>query len=390
MAGLELAAQLAILDDAVTRLEGELARDETWRALFGQPQSDADTASLSAADRAARDARLTRALESNPIYLAWKNMRETADMLRERQAAAGAASVEPAQTADATVPEAVTEAGHRATLAEALQQMSQAEAASDEPALADALPGEIAQIIARQIASQTAPGSARTLTAQQRAQVRAQEQEQHDVGTRATQAVDRILSIPTVDPVVPEKIGESRRKVLAAMAPQPASPQPAPQPAPKTVAPEAAAGPPRQAEDDIGHSVPLEAEDLAFLLSPATRPRASAPPPEPRTAEPSPVVTPEPQPEPQLSAPDPEPDPAPAPAPVQTKPFLERLVAEAQAAPTKASILQPPRPSADPFMIPAAEAPPAAASEPEPAPGPQDASSRAPRLARLLKAWSRH
>ena len=64
-------------------------------------------------------------------------------------------------------------------------------------------------------------------------------------------------------------------------------------------------------------------------------------------------------------------------------------MAEAQAAPTKASILQPPRqPSADPFMIPAADAQPAAASEPEP--GPQDASSRAPRLARLLKAWSRH
>lgn len=78
MAVLDLPRQMAALEGVREELETALAGDENWRALqrTGAPGGDADP------DRRARDARLIKALEANPVYLAWANVSQAIDALR--------------------------------------------------------------------------------------------------------------------------------------------------------------------------------------------------------------------------------------------------------------------------------------------------------------------
>jgi len=297
MAGAERAAQLAILEEALQRLEGELARDAAWRALQAEP----------GLDEAAR-AQLTRTLEANPVYHAWRNMRDAAALLR------------PAPAAGIDDPAAP---GPMTTLAEALQQLPP----DDGDAEAAAAPSNATAI---DIGAQSPTDAASEPASEPPAPLTAEEREAFDVGERATQAVAHILAVSA-----PSAVAEP-----TAAAETPSPPPPASDPAP------AAAHPPqRDPTDDIGHSVPLEAEDLAFLLKPASRVPAG-----------------------------------------EERPFLKRLVAEAQAAPTKATVLEP----SDPFMVPPAAPPAAPEATAAQEPGPAKGEESKPRLARLLKAWSRH
>ena len=341
MATLELAGKLAILEGALKRLEAELERDENWRALHRHAIAG-DESDEGRAQRDARDTRLVMALEGNSIYRAWKDMHEAAEVLRAMQAQhqpGEAVNAPDAGTPETETPQAaapIEPTPSRTTLAEALQQARDARVPSAEaskpvePVHHYDLPQEIADLIAAEIQGQ-GPASE-------------SEQDLGDVGQRATEAVDRILSIPTVDPVDPARIEEARRQGWTGME----------RSLQERV--ERLASAPRlpQIEDDIGHSVPLEAEDLAFLLSPASpRPK--------RKAETTPA-----------------PEPPPAAAEGASKPFLDRLLAEAQTAPARASILAP---RTDPLPPPAPEAaPPADPAE----------AAKPPRLSRLLKAWSKH
>ena len=87
MAILDLPRQMAALEAVREELETALGDDENWRALHptGGSRGDAD------ADRRDRDARLVKALEANPLYLAWTNVCEAIDALRDADAAPEAA-----------------------------------------------------------------------------------------------------------------------------------------------------------------------------------------------------------------------------------------------------------------------------------------------------------
>jgi hypothetical protein len=292
-----------------------------------------------------------------------------------------AADVIRAQQADPAAPPM------RETLAEALQQLADAEAADVD--VTGAQTGAkavdvISELMAQHVAAQTAPGPLPKPAAAQRSE----EQEQHDVGLRATEAVDRILSIPLVEPVAPASIAVARRKDLEIAEPaaeltmMPDIEAPLAAVSAEVQAPAGPPAPLRQPEDDIGHSVPLDAEDLAFLLSPASRTRPSEKQPAAAGASaPQAAARPPALPLPPMLAQS----PADAETAVQ-KPFLKKLIAEQQSAPTRASVLQPP----EPFMVaPGAAAEPAAAAD-VPESTESEETARKPRLARLLKAWSRH
>lgn len=274
MAGEELAEQLATLGEALKRLEGELARDASWCAFHAAEATEATRAEL------------RPALEANAVYLAWRNMREAMAMLEARQA--GRASPEAA---------ADSNTGRMATLAEALQQLP------PEETEAEPLPDSVAQVLAAHVAAEVAP----TLQTPQQQQ----EQEEYDVGRRATQAVERILAIPVVEPIAPRVAAE-----------------PAHQPTPAAAAEPAAASAPAETVSTPPAPVPEDAEDLAFLLKPAARVQ-----------------------------------------PAEQSPFLTRLVAETSSTPATTAAIPP----ADPFMVPPASeaaAPPPAEEKPAtPKPG---------------------
>lgn len=313
MAGVELADQLGILNEALQRLEGELAHDASWCAL----QQDAGL------DDSTR-ARLTETLEANPVYRAWRNMRDAAAMLRPAPDAADAA-LSPARMTE--------------TLAEALQNLPPEEAEAEPTALSE--PETVAQMLAAEVAAQTAPQVSPVRASEAPVLLSAEDREAYDVGQRATQAVERILAIPVIEPIAPRTPAPPPTSVSTPARADEAVTVSPPVP-PRT--------PLRDPTDDIGHSVPLDAQDLAFLLTPATRPAAA-----------------------------------------EERPFLKRLVAEAQSLPTKATVLAP----TDPFMVPPAPSapppvPPAAETPPDAPPEISEDEARKPRLARLLKAWSRH
>lgn len=72
MAAVDVKSELATLEEARSRLEAALSGDENWRALR---TSVAGVGAASyGADRRARDARLEKALDGNPLYQAWKHM----------------------------------------------------------------------------------------------------------------------------------------------------------------------------------------------------------------------------------------------------------------------------------------------------------------------------
>jgi hypothetical protein len=81
----DLPRQTAALAAVRDELEAALAGDENWRALrTGASGADADP------KRRDRDARLVKALEANPLYLAWTHVCQAIDAL-------GAATSEAAQ-----------------------------------------------------------------------------------------------------------------------------------------------------------------------------------------------------------------------------------------------------------------------------------------------------
>lgn len=88
----ESADKLVALEDARARLELSLSGDENWRALR-ESEARADDWS---ADRQARDARLMRALDENPLYHAWRHIIESIDKLRDAERTAAAPAPEPA------------------------------------------------------------------------------------------------------------------------------------------------------------------------------------------------------------------------------------------------------------------------------------------------------
>jgi hypothetical protein len=254
MAALELEAKLAILDQAMRRLEGELHRDEYWRALH-QPLADGEAGSPAAE---ARNTRLRLALEANPVYRAWKDVKDAADLVRGKLGADGA----PAPTE----PEPLSD--HGAPNSETSPPSEGSDAASPTPAKAADFaahyewPEEIANLIRDEL-EQT----------EQREDARA-------VGVRAARAVDLALDIPAVEPVSEAQLVEARNRAEAAADKKPRSGGLA----------QRLAEAKKQEEDEPTHSVPLEAEDLAFLLSPSTSPtkasllgKKTPSPPAPRT-----------------------------------------------------------------------------------------------------------
>ncbi len=353
MAALELQAKLAILDQALQRLEGELALDEHWRALQqAVPQADAGSAAIEA-----RNTRLRLALETNPVYRAWKNVKEAVDLLRGSEAerpgadvadtdTGSAAAVEPqapvaaTEDAEAPAPEAVV---NTAEIAAAGAQQS------PEPSdLAHhyELPPEIANLIRAEL---EAAGTAEPDTRE------AGEPEKRQAGRAA------MPDIPAVAPVSPEDLAAARH----------ASGPPSRSSLTERLSErlgEASDKPQDQHEDEPVHAVPLEAEDLAFLLSPSTSPAK-------RKA------------------------PAATTAPTQPKkPFLERLKAEEQVPmplrqphdeiEAEVTVIRKGQPPATEKPAPAPSAPAAATAAPASKPAP--APAKGARLSQLLKAWSRH
>jgi hypothetical protein len=89
LAILDLPRQTAALSALRDELEAALRGDENWRALrTGAPGGDADP------QRRERDARLIKALEANPLYLAWAHVAKAIEAL-------GAAAASEAMHADA-------------------------------------------------------------------------------------------------------------------------------------------------------------------------------------------------------------------------------------------------------------------------------------------------
>ncbi len=87
MATFDLPEQMAALQAMRAELEAALGNDENWRALrrAGAPRSNTQD------DRRDRDARLEKALEANPLYVAWTHIGAAIDALHDAQHAADAA-----------------------------------------------------------------------------------------------------------------------------------------------------------------------------------------------------------------------------------------------------------------------------------------------------------
>lgn len=229
MAALELEAKLAILDQAMKRLEGELQQDEHWRALH-LPMPDADgEAAL------ARKRRLLEALETNAVYRAWRDMRGVAELVRGQ--------TPPAVTPPTPGPPA---GNHPAPPAAAA---TPARAASDAFAAHYELPGDMADLVRSKLedASQDLPPGAPSQQPQRRSKPGGLSQRLARAVSDGRAEEGRAQEVPV------ENLGS-----------------------------------------EATHSVPLAAEDLEFLISPA------------RTTAPSPA------------------------APAQKTSFLQRLAAEGQ------------------------------------------------------------
>lgn len=209
MATLDMAAKLAVLDQARQRLEAELERDEHWRALQ-KPLPSTDATEF-ASEKEARDHRLRQALEANPVYVAWRNVVEASATLQKTGANDGAfdGPVEPAQAVVTQLaerkPEPPKPEPDRGSLSAALQGMladedvAEADAGSDR-GHSDGLPPEIAALLREEVRAGSAPS---TLSESDR--------ELHAVGERAARAVEKLLAIPSVEPVAREHLETARR-----------------------------------------------------------------------------------------------------------------------------------------------------------------------------------
>jgi hypothetical protein len=89
---------MAALEAVREELETALGGDENWRALHGTGGSSGDADP----DRRDRDARLVRSLEANPLYLAWMNVCEAIDALRDADHTDEASQIRVAPSEDET------------------------------------------------------------------------------------------------------------------------------------------------------------------------------------------------------------------------------------------------------------------------------------------------
>src|SRR5262245_28938034 len=89
---------MAGLEAVREELETALGDDENWRALRPARASsgDADAA------RRDRDARLVKALEANPLYVAWANVCQAIDALRDADHPVEASQMRVAPSAEET------------------------------------------------------------------------------------------------------------------------------------------------------------------------------------------------------------------------------------------------------------------------------------------------
>ena len=115
MAILDLSRQMAALEAVRAELETALGGDENWRALHptGGTRDNTDP------ERRARDARLVKALEANPIYLAWRNVSQAIDALHDAASAPEADERTAKQTPErksATIPSLTPPDGPGSTL----------------------------------------------------------------------------------------------------------------------------------------------------------------------------------------------------------------------------------------------------------------------------------
>jgi hypothetical protein len=86
LAILDLTEQMAALQAMRAELEAGLDNDENWRALRRASAPHGNTQD----DRRDRDARLERALEANPLYVAWTHVGAAIDALHDAEHAADA------------------------------------------------------------------------------------------------------------------------------------------------------------------------------------------------------------------------------------------------------------------------------------------------------------
>jgi hypothetical protein len=102
LATFDLPEQMAALQAVRAELEAALGNDENWRALrrAGAPRINTED------DRRDRDARLEKALEANPLYLAWTHIGAAIDALHD------AAHVADAEEAGEELPRDIRDRIH--------------------------------------------------------------------------------------------------------------------------------------------------------------------------------------------------------------------------------------------------------------------------------------
>ena len=153
MATFDLPEQMASLQAMRAELEAALGNDENWRALrrAGAPRSSTQD------DRRDRDARLAKALEANPLYVAWTHIGAAIDALHDAEHAAdtaetgddltcvrGAASALSTRATEAPWPEPEDEAGE-IELPKDIRERIRADAVSAEDDDATEPPAQPAQ-----------------------------------------------------------------------------------------------------------------------------------------------------------------------------------------------------------------------------------------------------
>lgn len=166
MATFDLPEQMAALQAMRAELETALGNDENWRALrrAGAPRSHTQD------DRRDRDARLAKALEANPLFVAWTHIGAAIDALHDAEHAAdaaeagdgptrngSAASALSTRAAEAPWPEAEDEAGE-IELPKDIRERIRADAAdaSDDDATQPAR--EDAEPVAPEVSQDTSKG----------------------------------------------------------------------------------------------------------------------------------------------------------------------------------------------------------------------------------------
>jgi len=173
LATFDLPEQMAALRAMRAELEAALGHDENWRALrrAGAPRSHTQD------DRRDRDARLAKALEANPLYVAWTHIGAAIDALRDAEQAAdaaeagddlmrngGAASALSTRAAEAPWPESEDAAGE-IELPKDIRERIRADAASTDDDDAAEPPNqparEDAEPVAPEVSQQASKGGAR-------------------------------------------------------------------------------------------------------------------------------------------------------------------------------------------------------------------------------------